>query len=59
MSVQWRLSTMPKVTCAQCGRDIAMHELEAKTVARRSGFDTRYRCPFCHEDVNDVADNLV
>jgi transposase-like protein len=50
---------MPKVHCAGCGRDIAMHELEAKTVARSSGFDTRYRCPFCHEDVNDVADNLA
>jgi hypothetical protein len=36
-----------------------MHELEAKTVAQSGGFDTRYRCPFCHEDLEDVAENLV
>jgi transposase-like protein len=50
---------MTKVHCGSCGRDIAMHELEAKTVARRSGFDTRYRCPFCHETVENVTDSLA
>jgi transposase-like protein len=50
---------MPKVTCPDCGRDIAMHELEAKTTAKRNGFDTRYRCPFCRADVENVADRIV
>jgi len=36
-----------------------MHELEAKTVAQSSGFDTRYRCPFCHADVDDVTERLA
>jgi hypothetical protein len=36
-----------------------MHELEAKTVAQSSGFNTRYRCPFCRADVGDVSDNFV
>lgn len=50
---------MPKLRCSGCGKGIAMHELEAKTVAQSSGFHTRYRCPFCHEDVDDVSDSLV
>jgi DNA-directed RNA polymerase subunit RPC12/RpoP len=49
---------MVRVHCAGCGRDVAIHELETKTVAQRSGFETRYRCPFCHEEVEDVADSL-
>ena len=49
---------MVSVHCEACGRDIAMHELEAKTVTQREGFDTRYRCPFCHTDVENVADSL-
>jgi hypothetical protein len=36
-----------------------MHELEAKTVAQSSGFDTRYRCPFCRTDVDNPTDHLV
>ena len=50
---------MPTVTCPSCDRDIAMHELEAKTTARRSGFSTRYRCPFCRSDVDDVAEQFA
>jgi hypothetical protein len=36
-----------------------MHELEAKTVAQSDGFATRYRCPFCRSDVDDVSGNIV
>lgn len=50
---------VPKVLCPDCGRQIAMHELEAKTVAQSNGFDTSYRCPFCRSDVNDVTNHLV
>ncbi len=50
---------MPKVACPECGRDIAMHELEAKTVTQRDGFETRYRCPFCRSDLDDVTENLA
>ena len=50
---------MPKVTCPECEQSIAMHELEAKTVAQSSGFATHYRCPFCRADVEDVASLLA
>jgi hypothetical protein len=50
---------MAKVTCPDCGRAIAMHELETKTVAQTEGFDTSYRCPFCRTDLGDVTDQLV
>ncbi len=50
---------VPKVQCPDCERQIAMHELEAKTVAQSSGFDTHYRCPFCRTDVNNVTEHLV
>ena len=50
---------MPKVTCPDCSRNIAMHELEARTVAQRTGFATNYRCPFCRTDIDDVQNNLV
>lgn len=50
---------VPKVHCPDCGRDIAMHELEAKTTAQSNGFNTRYRCPFCRSDMNDVTEHLV
>jgi DNA-directed RNA polymerase subunit RPC12/RpoP len=50
---------MAKVHCADCGRDIAVHELETKTVARREGFDTRYRCPFCRADIENVTESLA
>jgi transposase-like protein len=50
---------MPKVHCPECEKDIAMHELEAKTVAQSSGFETRYRCPFCHADLENVTENLA
>ena len=50
---------MPKMDCPDCGRSIAVHELEAKTVAQSSGFKTRYRCPFCRSDVEDVQKRLT
>lgn len=50
---------MPKVNCPDCGRDIGMHELETKTVAQSDGFDTRYRCPFCRTEMNDVTEYIV
>lgn len=50
---------MPKVQCGCCDRSVGMHELEAKTVAQTSGFDTRYRCPFCRSDIDDVAENII
>ena len=50
---------MATVDCPDCSRSIAMHELEAKTVAQSSGFDTRYRCPFCRADVEDVQGRLA
>ncbi|MFB6112576.1 MAG: hypothetical protein ABEJ58_00570 [Halodesulfurarchaeum sp.] len=45
---------MPELECPECGRSIAMHELETRTVAQSSGFRTSYRCPFCHADFEDV-----
>ncbi|QLG60229.1 hypothetical protein [Halorarum salinum] len=50
---------MPKVNCPDCGRGIGMHELEAKTTAQSGGFSTRYRCPFCRTDMDDVTEFLV
>ena len=50
---------MPKVNCPECGKDIAMHELEAKTIAQSSGFDTHYRCPFCRADMDDVSNRIA
>ncbi|MFB6124308.1 MAG: hypothetical protein ABEJ78_12725 [Haloferacaceae archaeon] len=50
---------MSKVTCTDCSRKIAMHELEAKTTAVSGGFSTRYRCPFCHTEMDDVASQLT
>ncbi|MDS0295808.1 hypothetical protein [Halogeometricum luteum] len=50
---------MPKVLCTECGRDVGMHELEAKTTTRRDGFDTRYRCPYCRTDMEEVASRFV
>ncbi|WP_435126530.1 hypothetical protein [Halobaculum sp. D14] len=47
---------MPKVHCPDCGRQIGMHELEAKTTTQSSGFSTRYRCPFCRTDMDDVTE---
>jgi len=47
-----------KVACTQCGRNIALHELETKTVAQSGGFSTNYRCPFCRSDIDDVAEQL-
>jgi len=53
------VTNVPKVLCPDCGRQIAMHELEANTVAQSNGFDTSYRCPFCRTDVDNVTDHLV
>ena len=49
---------MPKLACPDCGRDVAMHELDTQTVARTSGFETNYRCPFCRTNFDDVAELL-
>ncbi|MFW5919237.1 MAG: hypothetical protein ACOCSF_03450 [Halanaeroarchaeum sp.] len=46
---------MTKVECPDCGRSIAMHELETRTVAQAEGFETSYRCPFCRSNFEDVA----
>jgi len=35
-----------------------MHELQTRTIARTTGFDTNYRCPFCRSDFDEVADLL-
>ena len=51
--------SVPKVRCPECGRDVAMHELEARTVAQRSGFKTTYRCPFCRAEFDSPSDNFV
>ncbi len=32
-----------------------MHELETRTVAQRSEFQTNYRCPFCRNDIQDIG----
>lgn len=50
---------MPKVSCPDCGRSIAMHELEANTVAQTSGFSTNYRCPYCRNDIENVSEHLA
>ncbi|MFB6253414.1 MAG: hypothetical protein ABEI06_02265 [Halobacteriaceae archaeon] len=49
---------MPDLNCPDCGQSIAMHELETSTVAQSEGFKTKYRCPFCHTDFEDI-DNLM
>ena len=59
LSAWSRDGCMPKVNCPDCGSDIAMHELEAKTVAQSSGFSTRYRCPFCRTDMDQVDEHIV
>lgn len=51
-------SLVTKVACPDCGRSIAMHELETRTVAQRNDFRTNYRCPFCRSDINDVGELL-
>ncbi|MFC7044149.1 hypothetical protein ACFQH6_00875 [Halobacteriaceae archaeon GCM10025711] len=45
---------MTKLECPDCGRAIAMHELETRTVAQSTGFRTSYRCPFCRTDFDDI-----
>ncbi len=56
MAVQPSDTGVPKVHCPDCGRQIGMHELEAKTTTQSSGFSTRYRCPFCRTDMDDVTE---
>lgn len=46
---------MPEIECPECGRAIAMHELETRTVATREEFETTYRCPYCGADFEDVS----
>jgi transposase-like protein len=50
---------MPRVTCPDCDQDIAVHQLETKTTTQRDGFETRYRCPFCHAEVENVAERFA
>lgn len=50
---------MPKLTCPDCDREVGVHELETKTVARTQGFDTHYRCPFCRSDVENVFERMT
>lgn len=60
-SIKWvglLCSGMPKMGCPDCGRDVAMHELDTQTVARRNGFQTTYRCPFCRANFEDVTELL-
>ena len=45
---------MPKVDCPDCQRSIAMHELETRTIAQTTGFQTNYRCPFCRTDFESI-----
>lgn len=59
MAVESCIMPVPKVNCPDCGRQIGMHELEAKTTAQSGGFSTRYRCPFCRTDMDDVTEHLV
>ncbi|WP_458188899.1 hypothetical protein [Haladaptatus sp. NG-WS-4] len=49
---------MPKVSCPDCRRNIAFHELETNTVAQSDGFSTSYRCPFCRNTIENVAELL-
>ena len=49
---------MPDIECPECDRVIAMRELETRTVAQSSGFNTTYRCPFCRADFEDVKQLL-
>lgn len=44
---------MPETECPECGHEIAMHELETRTVATRDEFETTYRCPYCGHDFED------
>jgi len=59
MIVRRNCRCMPKVSCPDCERSIATHELEARTVAQRAGFSTNYRCPFCRGDIEDVSRHLA
>lgn len=49
---------MPTLACPDCGREVAMRELDTRTVARPNGFETTYCCPFCRSDVEDVGELL-
>jgi DNA-directed RNA polymerase subunit RPC12/RpoP len=43
-----------QLECPDCDKGIAMHELETRTVAQTTGFQTNYRCPFCRSDFDGV-----
>ena len=45
---------MPRLDCPDCQRSIAMHQLETRTVAQTTGFQTTYCCPFCRTEFDDV-----
>lgn len=49
---------MPTLACPDCGSEVAMHELDTRTVARPNGFETTYCCPFCRSDLDDVGELL-
>lgn len=46
---------VPDIECPECGRRIATHELETRTVATQDEFETTYRCPYCGGDFPDVT----
>lgn len=46
---------MSDLECPECGRAIAIYELETRTVAQTEGFRTTYQCPFCRAEFEDVA----
>ncbi|WP_197409676.1 hypothetical protein [Haloferax profundi] len=50
---------MPAVQCRTCGRDVGVHEIETTTRTSAGGFDTRYRCPYCREEMRDVKTRIV
>ncbi|ELZ95047.1 hypothetical protein C440_08222 [Haloferax mucosum ATCC BAA-1512] len=50
---------MPAVQCRECGRDIGVHEIETTTQTTPDGFDTRYRCPYCKQEMRDVKTRIV
>lgn len=50
---------MPKLDCPDCQRSIAMHELETRTVAQTTGFETTYRCPFCRADFDEIEELML
>lgn len=49
------LKRVPDIDCPECEAEIAMHELETKTIAQSEGFETNYVCPYCGAVFEDVS----